>query len=55
MISAAHCFSVATNSTHEIDVESFKVAAGKVQQSLDDVDSPAAQFRDIQEVGIPLM
>ena len=52
VISAAHCFSDDTENHHEIVYENFQVAAGKVKRSLDEVDSPAAQFKDIQEVGI---
>ena len=54
VISAAHCFSMATNYTHEIDVESFKVAAGKVQRGLDEKEELETQIRDVQEVQIPL-
>ena len=52
VISASHCFSIATNNIQGIDYNRFKVAAGKVKRALDEVESPAAQIRGIQEVGI---
>ena len=54
VVSAAHCFSQSTNCTHEIDYKTYKVAAGKIQRGLLELESPAAQVRDIQEVIIPL-
>ena len=53
VISAAHCFSLATNSTHAIDYHTFKVAAGKVQRGLEDKEKLKTQIRDVQEVQIP--
>ena len=53
VISAAECFSLSTNNVHRIALETFKVAAGKTNQALDEQESPAAQIRDIHEVGIP--
>ena len=55
VISAAHCFSMSTNNTHEIDYKTLKVAAGKIKRGLLEEESPAAQVRDIQEVIIPDM
>ena len=52
VISAAHCFS-GTKSPHLIDYKKFKVAAGKTQRALDEVDSPVAQIRDVESVQIP--
>ena len=46
------CFSIATNNIQGIDYKRFKVAAGKIKRALDEVESPAAQIRGIQEVGI---
>ena len=54
VISAAHCFSMAQNNKHEIDCKRFKVAAGKTKRSLDVLETPEPQIRDVEEVQIPL-
>ena len=54
VISAAHCFSMATNKSHQIDFKLFKVAAGKIWRNLDAQESPPAQIRDVKHVGISL-
>ena len=53
VISAAHCFSMSTNNTHQIDYKTFKVAAGKIQRGLNETKTQETQVRDVQEVGIP--
>ena len=52
VISAAHCFSDNTNNTHIINVEHYKVAAGKFNRALNETEMPPPQIRDIQDVGI---
>lgn len=55
VISAAHCFSEATNYQHDIDVKRFQVAAGKTKRLLDVVEEPAPQIRNVKIVRIPEM
>ena len=52
VVTAAHCFSMAIDYIHVIDVKSFQVAAGKTWRSLDELESPAAQIRDVEEIKI---
>ena len=53
VISAAHCFSMATDSIHGIDYKRFQVAAGKILRELDAKETQDTQIRDVQEVTIP--
>ena len=53
VISAAHCFSESTNNTHVIDYKILKVAAGKTNRNLFELESPAAQNKNVLEVIIP--
>ena len=53
VISAAHCFSDATDKIHEIALETFQVAAGKFKRALSEKESPAPQIMEVQEVRIP--
>ena len=54
VISAAHCFSMATDNSHQIDYKAFKVAAGKIRRGLDVQETPESQIRDVKEVRISL-
>ena len=53
VISAAHCFSMSNNGSHEIDYKKYKVAAGKIQRGLDAKEAQETQIRDVKEVRIP--
>ena len=53
VISAAHCFSMSKNNTHEIDYKIYKVAAGKSMRNLFEQETQATQIKDVLEVVIP--
>ena len=52
VITAAHCFSQATNNVHKIDYKNFKVAAGKFNRAINEIEMPAPQIKNIEEVRI---
>ena len=54
VISAAHCFSMSTNNSHQIDYKAYKVAAGKIRRGLNEMETLETQIRDVQEVVISL-
>ena len=54
VISAAHCFSMATDGNHEIDHKLYQVATGKILRGLNEREIPMEQIRAVQEVGISL-
>ena len=53
VISAAHCFSMSTNGSHEIDYKKYQVAAGKIQRGLNAKETQETQIRDVKEIKIP--
>ena len=53
IISAAHCFSMSTNGSHEIDYKEYQVAAGKIQRGLDVKEAQETQILNVKEVKIP--
>ena len=54
VISAAHCFSVATNNVHDVDYEKYQVAAGKILRGLNATETQETQVRSVKDVKFSL-
>ena len=54
VISAAHCFSVATNNVHIVDYENYQVAAGKFLRGLNATETQETQVRGVKDVKFSL-
>ena len=54
VISAAHCFSVATNQIHVVDYSLYQVAAGKILRGLNETETQETQVRGVKDVKFSL-